>query len=79
MSSKDLSFVDSRSLGPPLVPVDQFGMVDTHGVKDRGVDVVDMEPVFDGMKAEVIRLAGQRKGAFSRGSPDAAGSRGGSP
>jgi hypothetical protein len=56
-SSENLSLVEGRSLGPPLVPVDQLGMVDAQGVQDRGVDVMDMEPVFDGMEAEVIGLA----------------------
>ena len=32
-------------------------MVDAQGVQDRGVDVVDVEPVFDGMEAEVVGLA----------------------
>jgi hypothetical protein len=31
-SSENLTLVDGRTLGPPLVPVDQLGMVDTQGV-----------------------------------------------
>ena len=55
--TKDLALVDGRSFGPALVPEDEPGMIDAQGVEDRGVDVVDVEPVFDGMEADLVGLA----------------------
>ena len=51
---KNLSLIDGRTFGSALVPIDQLGVIDAQGVENRGVDVVNVEPVFDGMKAEVV-------------------------
>ena len=42
---KDESLVNGRTFGSTLVTVNQFGVVSTQGVKDRGMDIVDVQPV----------------------------------
>src|SRR5437879_366212 len=56
-AAKDLPFIDRGALGAALMPVDQLGVVHTQGMKDRGVEVVDVESVFDGVQADLVGLA----------------------
>ena len=53
----NLALVDGRAFGPALVAVDQPGVVDAQDVEDRGVEVVDVEPVLDGVQADLVGLA----------------------
>ena len=34
--------------------IDQLGVVDAQAVEDRGVDVVDVQAVFDGVEADLV-------------------------
>ena len=54
---KDLAFIDSRPLGPALVAIDQLGMIDTETVEDCGMNVADVQPILDGMEAQIVGLA----------------------
>ena len=45
-----------------LEAIGEFGMVDAHKVKNRGVQVVDLNGIFDGIIAEFIGLADRDSG-----------------
>src|SRR4051794_17171622 len=51
---RDLALVEGGSLGTPLVAIDEPGMVEAEDVEDRGVEVVHVEPVPDGVQAHLI-------------------------
>jgi hypothetical protein len=34
--------------------INQSGVINTQRVKDRGVNIVNVEPIFDGMEPEVV-------------------------
>jgi hypothetical protein len=48
------AFVLVDALRAALVRIDEPGVVDPEQVEDRGVQVVDMEPVFDRIEAEFV-------------------------
>ena len=54
---KRFAFVEGRALWPTLVFVNKAHVIEAHKVKDGCVKVVDMEFVFDGSKAKLIRCA----------------------
>src|SRR4051812_38463690 len=46
--------VDRGPFGAALMAIDQLGVVDAQAVEDRGVDVVDVQAVFDGVEADLV-------------------------
>src|SRR6266567_4514880 len=54
---KRFPFVERQSLGPALVAIDQFGMVQAHQPKDGRVQIVNVQRVLDGAQSELIGLA----------------------
>ena len=53
----DMAFVFIDALGSSFVQINQFPMIQSQHVKDRRVQVVDMDAVFDGMQANLVRRA----------------------
>jgi hypothetical protein len=52
-----LAFVECRPLGSPLVAIGQLHIVQSEQPQDRGMQVVDVQPVADGVQADLVRLA----------------------
>src|ERR1017187_1625170 len=52
--TEDLAFVDGRSFGATLVPVDEPGVIHPESVEDCGVDIVDVKPVLDRMETNLV-------------------------
>ena len=48
------SFVERGSFGSSLVSEDEFLVIESDGMQEGGVQVVDMSGCFDGVHAEVI-------------------------
>src|SRR5713101_3881501 len=62
---QELLYYISLNIGqaelPALETVGELGVVQTHQVEDRGVQVVDMNPVLDGVVAQLV--GGAHRGA----------------
>ena len=52
--SKNLALVDGRTFRTALVSINEPRVINAQSIKDRGVDVVDMESVFNSVKAEIV-------------------------
>src|SRR5687768_16191187 len=64
------ALVEGGTLGPALVEVDELGVVEAHQGEDRGVQVVDVEPVLDGVQANLVGGAdGPAAGDAAAGHP----------
>ena len=50
-------FVEVDAFGAALVHVDELGVVEAEQVQDRGVEVVDVQAVLDGVEAEFVGRA----------------------
>ena len=52
-----VAFVLVDALGAAFVEVDELGVIEAEQVQDRGVQVVDVQAVLDGVQAEVVGRA----------------------
>src|SRR6516164_9530333 len=54
---KRLSLVHRRAFGPPLVAIDDARVIEAQKVQDGGVQIVDVQPIFDGVQAHLVGAA----------------------
>src|SRR5205823_4540958 len=59
------AFVERGALGTAFVGIDQAHVVEPKEPEDRRVEVVDVQPILDGMEAELVRRADRLAAADS--------------
>ena len=55
-TATDPAFVDRRPFGTTLVPENELRVIHPQSVQDRRMDIVNVQPVLDGMKTHFIGL-----------------------
>ena len=52
-----MAFIEIDPFGASLVHIDDFGVIETEQTKDRGMQIVDVNLVFDRMQTEFVGFA----------------------
>ena len=53
----EVAFIEIDPFGASLVHIDDFGVIETEQTKDRGMQIVDVNLVFDRMQTEFVGFA----------------------